>query len=84
MLLSTEGIWLPELFVGAIVSSLLLPTVRCLMHKVLVDYFVLHSSGNQFLHPFSLSVISIPYCSLGLRMQLDLRVGGSEVKDAVI
>lgn len=44
-IISTEGIWSPELLVGFITSYLLLPTVQPLMHQVLVDYFVLLSSG---------------------------------------
>lgn len=83
-LLSKEGIRLPELLVHTTVFYFLLPTEQCLVHEVLVDYVLLHSSGNQFLHPFSLSVLSIPFCSLGQRMQLDLRAGESEVKDAGI
>lgn len=83
-LLSKEGIWLPELLVHTTVFYFLLPTEHCLVHEVLVDYVLLHSSGNQFLHPLSLSVLSIPFCSLGQRMQLDLRAGESEVKDAGI
>ena len=75
---------MPELLVHTTVFYFLLPTEHCLVHEVLVDYVLLHSSGNQFLHPFSLSVLSIPFCSLGQRMQLDLRAGESEVKDAGI
>lgn len=75
---------MPELLVHTIAFYFLLPIEQCWMHEVLVDYVLLHSSGNQFLHPFSVSLLSIPFCSLGQRMQLDLRAGESEVKDAGI